>query len=348
MPTENMGICIHGVSVALGNFALHDIHLDVNDGEYFVLLGSSGVGKTVLLETIAGIYQPKRGSIWLKGQDITNLPLKNRNVGIVYQDYVLFPHLNVEQNIGFGLASKKHNNLVQDMAHLLGIDHLLTQKPDTLSGGEQQRVALARTLITSPKALLLDEPLSSLDTITKKKLRSELKRIHQLTGVTIIHVTHNFEEAYTLGDRVGIMSEGRIVQVGEPNDVFRKPKSDYVASFLGIDNLFKGTATQFGDIIDINVDDVHIYSTDSKTGDVSISIRSEDILVSVKQLESSALNSLRGNIIDVVDKGVVEELVVDVGIPLMAIITRISFEEMRLEKNMSVYLTFKASAVNVF
>jgi molybdopterin-binding protein len=348
MPIKNSGIKVDGVSKELGEFSLRDISLEINKGEYFVLLGPSGVGKTILLETIAGIYHPDRGRIWLEGRDITDLRLKDRHIGIVYQDYMLFPHLKVEENIGFGARSRGNRQGIIEIANLLGIGHLLSRYPKTLSGGERQRVALARALVTNPKALLLDEPLSSLDPQIGEKLRAELRRIHRLTGVTVIHVTHNFEEAFTLGDRIGVMNEGSIVQVGEPNEVFRKPSSEYVASFLGIENLFRGKSTRLGSITDIEINHIHILSTTPKLGEVSISVRPEDILVSKKPLESSALNTFNGRVEDVIDKGAVVKLVVNIGIPLVAMITKISFEEMELEKGMSVYLTFKAGAVHIF
>jgi len=348
VPIKNSGIRVDDLSKELGEFSLRDINLEINKGEYFVLLGSSGVGKTILLETIAGIYHPDKGRIWLEGRDITDLPLKDRHIGIVYQDYMLFPHLKVEENIGFGARSRGDRHRIIEVANLLGIGHLHSRYPKTLSGGEKQRVALARALLTNPKALLLDEPLSSLDPQIGEKLRAELRRIHRLTGVTVIHVTHNFEEAFTLGDRIGVMSEGEIVQVGEPSEVFRKPSSEYVASFLGIENLFSGKSTRLGDITDIEVNQIHILSTAQKLGDVSISVRPEDILVSKKPLESSALNTFDGKVEDIIDKGTVVKLAVDVGIPLVAMITKISFEEMGLERGMSVYLTFKASAVHIF
>ena len=348
MLTRNWGIKVDGVSKKLGEFSLRDVNLEANKGEYFVLLGPSGVGKTILLETIAGIYHPDKGRIWLEGRDITDLPLKDRHIGIVYQDYMLFPHLKVEGNIGFGVESGGNRHRIIEIAKLLGISHLLSRYPKTLSGGEKQRVALARALVTNPKALLLDEPLSSLDPQIGEKLRVELRGIHRLTGVTVIHVTHNFEEAFTLGDRIGVMNGGEIVQVGEPNEVFRKPSSEYVANFLGIGNLFRGKSIGLRDITDIEINHIHILSTSPKVGDVSISIRPEDILVSKKPLESSALNTFKGKVEDVLDKGTVIELVVDAGISFVTMITKISFKEMRLEKGMSVYLTFKAGAVHTF
>jgi molybdate transport system ATP-binding protein/molybdate/tungstate transport system ATP-binding protein len=261
---------------------------------------------------------------------------------------MLFPHLKVEGNIGFGVRSKEDRQRTAELAKLLGISHLLSRYPKTLSGGEKQRVALARALITNPKTLLLDEPLSSLDPQIGEKLRALLKRIHRLSGVTVIHVTHNFEEAFALGDRIGVMNGGKIAQVGKPGEVFRKPRSEYVACFLGTGNLFQGKAVRRKDITDIEVNGIHILSTAPKVGDVSISIRPEDILVSIKPLESSALNTFNGNVEEVIDKGAMVELVVDAGIPLVAMVTRISFEEMRLEEGMSVYLTFKAGAVHIF
>jgi molybdate transport system ATP-binding protein/molybdate/tungstate transport system ATP-binding protein len=344
---------IENISKNLGEFCLKDVTLEINDGEYFMVVGPTGAGKTILLETIAGIYHPDKGKIFLDGRDISNIPLKDRRISVVYQDYMLFPHLTVAQNIGFGLRSKKVpqgeiKRKINESANLLGVSYLFHRYSGTLSGGEQQRVAIARAIVTEPKVLLLDEPLSALDMQTARRLRQELHKIHSITKTTTIHVTHNFEEAFILGDRIGVMNEGEIVQVDEPNEVFTKPSSEFVANFLGVENLFRGKSTRLGDITDIEVNQIHILSTTQKLGDVSISVRPEDILVSKKPLESSALNTFNGKVEDAIDKGAVVELVVDIGIPLVAMITKISFEEMGLEKGISVYLTFKAGAVHIF
>jgi molybdate transport system ATP-binding protein/molybdate/tungstate transport system ATP-binding protein len=276
---------------------------------------------------------------------------------MVYQDYTLFPFLTVEENIGFGLKSRKVSKReikrrVDELANLMGVSHLLHRYPGTLSGGEQQRIAIARALIMEPKVLLLDEPLSALDTQTAERLRQELKNVHSITNTTIIHVTHSFEEAFLLGSQMAVMDKGEIVQVGTPNEVFRKPESEFAAEFLGVGNLFQGESRVDNDIACIDVGGIEIVSTTTtlKPGHVHVSIRPEDILVSTKQIVSSARNSFKGKIASIVDAGTILRIAVDVGIdiPFIVAITKQSFDEMNLKTGGEVYITFKASAVHVF
>ncbi|MEA2031986.1 MAG: tungstate ABC transporter ATP-binding protein WtpC [Euryarchaeota archaeon] len=350
-------IRIENLSKDLGEFFLRDVSLEINDGEYFMVLGPTGAGKTILLETIAGIYRADSGRIFLNEQDITDIPPRERNIGMVYQDYTLFPFLTVEENIGFGLKSRKVTKReikcrVDELANLMGVSHLLHRYPGTLSGGEQQRIAIARALIMEPKVLLLDEPLSALDTQTAERLRQELKNVHSITETTIIHVTHSFEEAFLLGSRMAVMDKGEIVQIGTPNEVFRKPESKFAAEFLGVGNLFQGESRVDNDIACIDVGGIKIASTTTtlKPGHVHVSIRPEDILVSTEKIVSSARNTFKGEIERVVDTGAVIRIAVDVGIdvPFVVAITKQSFDEMNLKTGGEVYITFKASAVHVF
>ncbi len=231
------------VSKDLGDFALKEVNLRVNRGEYFVLLGPSGAGKTLLLEVVAGIHKPDRGRIYLEGEDVTEKPPERRGIAYVPQNYALFPHLNVYENIAYGLRIRKVDrreidSVVRFLADSLGISHLLHRKPSTLSGGEQQRVAIARALAVKPKILLLDEPFSNLDLNTKLKLIEDIRRWHDEFEFTAIHVTHSFDEAVSLANRVGVMVNGRVEQVGSVFEVFSNPKSVEVARFLGY-NVFR-------------------------------------------------------------------------------------------------------------
>ena len=344
-------IRIENISKNLGEFFLNDVTLDIEKGEYFVVLGPTGAGKTILLEAIAGIYSPDRGKILMDGRDITNIPPRSRNISMVYQDYMLFPHLTVEKNISFGLKLKKITTKeikkkIDGISRMLNVRHLFHRFPGTLSGGEKQRIAIARAVVTEPKALLLDEPLSALDAQTREGLRSELKKIHSVTGITIIHVTHNFEEVFSLGDSVAVMNEGKIIQVGNPDDVFRRPNCEFIANFVGVENLFKGRSTVNNGTSDITINGIKIVSTACNSGDSVVSIRPEDILVSGNKIESSARNSFSGKITDVIDKGAIIKIVADCGIPISAIITRRSFDDMGLSRGMSAYFTFKASDVH--
>lgn len=240
---------LEGISVRLGDFRLHPIDLHIKPGTYLVLLGPTGTGKTVLLETIAGLYKPKSGRIFIKDRDVTDLAPEERHLGIVYQDYALFPHLTVFHNIAFGLRLKgvaraKIKQSVQEMADFLEIGHLLKRGPNRLSGGERQRVALARALVLKPYVLLLDEPLSALDRATRSRIQEELKRIHAELGVTIIHITHDLAEAFFLAQHLVVMKDGRILQEGSPDDVCSRPEERGVAELVGIENFIAATVAE--------------------------------------------------------------------------------------------------------
>lgn len=216
---------IKKLSIKIGDFSLWDIDLSIRDREYLVVLGPTGAGKTVLMECMAGLHRIKRGKILIDDIDITQLPPEERSIGYVPQDYVLFPFLNVEENILFGLKRGKYNKTeirqrLITLADLLGIDHLLNRDVRTLSGGEKQRVALARALATSPRILFMDEPFGALDVQTSSYLRLELRRIHHELGVTTVHITHNHAEAGEMADRIAVLVSGKIAQVGKPDDIF--------------------------------------------------------------------------------------------------------------------------------
>ena len=250
---------LEDVSLKLGEFRLREISLHIEAGSYLALLGPTGTGKTVLLETIAGMYAPDSGRISIMGRDVTRLAPEKRRLGIVYQDYALFPHLDVFQNIAFGLRlqgkpRREIRKSVEEMADFLEIGALLKRRPIRLSGGERQRVALARALVMKPYVLLLDEPLSALDGTSRRRLQKELKRIHTELGVTIIHITHDVSEALLLADRLAVMKEGRLLQEGAPEEVCGRPKNRSVAELMRIENLVSVTVegdrlvTGFGDM----------------------------------------------------------------------------------------------------
>ncbi len=250
---------VEDICVNLGDFRLDRVSLHVKPGEYLVLLGSTGNGKTVLLETIAGLNRPVSGRILINGEDVTRLAPEKRHLGVVYQDYALFPHLSVFDNIGFGLrfkgaAKKQIGEAVEEMAGFLEVGHLLKRRPSRLSGGERQRVALARALVMKPHVLLLDEPLSALDRVSRSRIQKVLKRIHAELSVTIVHITHNLKEAFSLADRLGVMKNGRLLQEGLPETVLKSPRDRSVAELLGIENMIAASAagsmltTTFGEI----------------------------------------------------------------------------------------------------
>jgi ABC-type Fe3+/spermidine/putrescine transport system ATPase subunit len=223
-----------------GEFALRDISLRIGKGEYWVILGPSGCGKSVLLQTIAGFFTPAQGQIVVDGRDVTLAPPERRRMGLVFQQAALFPHKSVWENIAYGLRARKvpageTERTVGDLVERLGLKTILTRPVPTLSGGEAQRVAVARALAIRPDLLLLDEPMSALDHNTRLELQAELGRVHKALGLTTLHVTHSREEAAALGDHLAIMLAGRIVQRGSSAEVLGRPRCPFVARFLGLD-----------------------------------------------------------------------------------------------------------------
>jgi spermidine/putrescine transport system ATP-binding protein len=225
--------------------AVDDVSLDIPEGEFFSLLGPSGCGKTTTLRMIGGFEEPTRGTIYLKGRDVTDLPPYKRDVNTVFQSYALFPHLNVYENIAFGLRRRKVpkdeiDARVKEAMKLVDLVGFEKRRPSQMSGGQQQRVALARALVNRPKVLLLDEPLGALDLKLRKQMQLELKRIQSEVGITFIYVTHDQEEAMTMSDRLAVMRQGRIEQIGPPEEVYENPQTEFVASFLGASNMLEG------------------------------------------------------------------------------------------------------------
>ncbi len=233
---------VEGLCVRLGEFDLRDITLAIAASEYFCILGPTGAGKSVLIECIAGLQRPDRGRVFLGDADITDVPPERRGVGYVPQDYALFPNMTVRQNIAFGLRVRRTPpeviaKRVASLVELFHIEHLLERQPLHLSGGEKQRVALSRALAVEPKVLLLDEPLAAVDEQTRDRLCAELHDIQRATGVTVIHISHNFDETLAVADRIGIMHAGQMVQVGTPDEIFSAPQSRFVAEFTRAENV---------------------------------------------------------------------------------------------------------------
>ncbi len=248
-----MAIELRNISKKFGDFeALQNINLSIEDGAFITLLGPSGCGKTTLLRIVGGFTQPDTGEVLIDGKPINHLPPNQRPTGMVFQSYALFPHMTVEKNISFGLRMRGVSKAeiaekVTRSAKLVGIESMLKRFPSQLSGGQQQRVAVARTLAVEPSALLLDEPLAALDRRLRVDMRTELRKLILQVGITTIFVTHDQEEALTMSDRIAVMDHGRIVQYGTPMEVYDKPKSTFVASFVGNSNLFSGKIQASGD-----------------------------------------------------------------------------------------------------
>ncbi len=345
---------IKNISASLGNFTLKNISLTVENGDYLALLGLSGAGKTVLLEILAGLVTPDEGEILLDGINISDMSIQKRPFGLVYQDMALFPHITVRQNIAYPLkgrklSAKQIQEKVKELAAQARISHLLERHPATLSGGEAQRVALARTLASGPRILLLDEPLASLDIQLRQELRDLLKEIN-LSGKTIIHVTHDYMEAATLSKSVAIIEKGELLQWGQPDEVFRNPVSEFVARFSGIKNIFP---THFN----LEESDNGLFSGTTSHGtcikllepqannEVFLMIPGEDIIVSEQKLETSAINQYEGHIQEIYTLNHGMELIVNAGDAFSVILSKKSVDNLGLAPGKKIWISFKASAV---
>ena len=263
MATETIGVQVDGVSKRFSHrvkgeiYAARDVHLDVAPGEFLTLLGPSGCGKTTTLRMIAGFEHPDAGSIRMGGQDVTGLPANQRNIGFVFQNYALFPHLSVFDNVAYGLQVRRESaaaiaKSVADVLALVGLSGYEHQFSGQLSGGEQQRVALARAIVIRPRVLLFDEPLSNLDAKLRVQMRTEVRDLQRTLAITTIYVTHDQEEAMAVSDRIAVMSQGSVVQEGTAEDLYYRPASEFVATFVGRVNLVPGILIEHsGDIVTV-------------------------------------------------------------------------------------------------
>ena len=253
--------------------AVDEANLEIRDGEFFSMLGPSGSGKTTCLRMIAGFDRPTSGKIFLYGQDVSNSPPYERDVNTVFQDYALFPHMTIEDNIAYGLMVKgvpktERSRQVDEMLDLVRLPGLGYRKPSQLSGGQRQRVALARALINRPKVLLLDEPLGALDLKLRQQMQVELKTIQKRVGITFIFVTHDQEEALTMSDRMAVFNEGKIQQVGTPSEIYERPASAFVAGFVGTSNLVSGEVAQritgSPEMFSVRPEKIHLSTTNDE------------------------------------------------------------------------------------
>ncbi len=238
--------------------AVDHVSLEVGHGEFFTLLGPSGCGKTTFLRTIAGLEMADEGRIYFDDQDITDMPAHLRGTGMVFQNYALWPHMSVFDNIAYGLKIRKVpkdeiRRRVRDVLRLVKLEGLEDRSPHQLSGGQQQRVALARALVINPRVLLFDEPLSNLDAKLRIEMRAELRRIQRELGITAIYVTHDQEEAMSISDRIAVMNRGRIMQVGTPREIYKNPKNDFVARFIGQGTFMEGEVVSTNDVLEIRL-----------------------------------------------------------------------------------------------
>ncbi|MEI6434958.1 MAG: ABC transporter ATP-binding protein [Bacteroidota bacterium] len=344
-------LCLDSVSKTFPDFSLKSVSFTVEKGDYFILLGESGAGKSIVLETIAGLVIPDSGTITLEKKEIANEKIQHRGIGLVFQDHAVFPHLTVAENISYSLhgmpLTKKEKQIkINHIAIELGIEDLLLRYPSTLSGGELQRVALGRSLVQNPLILLLDEPLSSLDSKLKSELRRLLRKIHAC-GQTILHVTHDYEEALSLGTKIAVIQDGRIVQVGSPSEVFHQPVNEFVANFIGIRNFFRATLATVNRVTFAHINEniaIRIVS-ESTEGEGFILIRGEDIFLSVEPVDTSATNNFEGRIVEIIPTRGGLDVIVDIGIELHALVTHESVEHFELTAGKTCRLHFKATAV---
>jgi len=309
-------IKIDGITKSFGGFtAVDQVDLEIFRGELFSLLGASGCGKTTLLRILAGLETPTSGKVWIDGVDITQMPAYERPVNMMFQSYALFPHMNVAQNVAYGLKrdgipKEEIGQRVDQMLTMVELSGFAKRKPHQLSGGEQQRVALARALVKRPKVLLLDEPLAALDKRLREQTQYELMRIQEQLGVTFIVVTHDQQEAMTLSTRIAVMNEGRFIQVGPPTELYENPDNRFIASFIGSVNLFAGRTLTRDDhlyTIALNKHDLQCqveHTQHLNNGSpIWVAVRPEKITISRTPVASEGLNQLTGTVDDIAYTG---------------------------------------------
>jgi molybdate transport system ATP-binding protein len=348
-------LTVKNLSVDLGNFSLKNVSFGVPEGSYCCLLGASGAGKSVLLETIIGGFRPRRGKVFLRGEDVTSWPPERRRLGIVYQDYMLFPHLDVYRNIAFGLVGKglsgeEIRSRVKSISDHLDIADLMQRDIATLSGGEQQRTALARALITEPEILLLDEAFSALDVNTRERMRDLMSRIASEIEITVLHVTHDREDVWALASHVAVIHEGEMLQYGTPEAVFRRPRPGYVAGIVGARNLIEGvvvTGKEEGLGV-VQSRGTLLFTSESLEGnsDVVMSVRPEDIIVARDGGAVSARNRITVVLSGIEKRGPLVWLTGRAGdLELVAVVTVSGFDALEISKGETCQFIFKASSL---
>lgn len=346
-------LAIKQLTKKFAGFELKPLSLEIASGDYFVMLGPSGSGKTLILELLCGFQQADKGEILLHGKPIQNVSINKRNIGMVFQKPLLFPHYTVAENIGFSmrfqdLETPKRKQKINALAEDFQISHLLKRKPSALSGGEAQRVMLARAIAMNPEILLLDEPLSSLDVLLRSDMRRMLKSLNN-RGLTIFHVTHDFEEALRMAKTIGIMQSGSLLQSGTPEEVLRKPTSAFAAELSGLKNYFRARLDSIvsGNLRKASVENQFVMLNSSSNADSgAILIDENQIVISLEKPISSAQNQFKGLISNIQNLANGCEIEVDAGLTLIAKITNASLQNLKLKTGKEVYLSFKASAVS--
>lgn len=353
-------IRLEDVAVKVGSFALEQVSLEVPPGGYGLVIGPTGSGKTTLLEAIAGHLPLSAGRILLRGQDVSRAAPEARRVGFVYQQYHLFPHFSVRENIGYGIrgqGSESREQRVLELAELLGLASLLDRGVHGLSGGEQQRIALARALAPRPSILLLDEPFAAVDPATRRALRRELGVLHEREGVTTLQVTHDFEDAMRLGDVVAVLARGRIAQSGAPENVFRFPNSPFVAEFIGTGTVLRGAVERISPAVSGDKNFAARFRSGAlvlevvaeREGEAYAVLRPADLLVSKDRSAGPAPRNRLAATVTRVERGsAIAHVYVDVaGVGLAATVTAATAEELALVPGDPVVISVKATAIHL-
>ena len=353
-------IRLEGVGVRVGRFALENVSLEVPAGGYGLVIGPTGSGKTTLLEAVAGHTPLQKGRILLRGADVSRAPPEERRIGFVYQQYHLFPHLSVAENIGYGVRGERsgvRGERVRELGEMLGLVPLLDRGVRGLSGGEQQRVALARALAPRPSILLLDEPFAAVDPAARRGLRRELRLLHEREGITTLQVTHDFEDAMRLGDVVAVLAGGRIVQAGTPEAVFRFPNSAFVAEFIGTGTVLRGTVVRRSEpdpatgrfAARFTSGPLALEVVAEREGDSYAVLRPADLTLSRTTVAGPApRNRFVARVRRIEPESAVAHVHLDVaGIALVAAVMTTTAEELGLATGVEVPVAVKATAIHI-
>ncbi len=344
------------IKFRVGEFQLSEVSLEVEKGEYFVLLGPPGSGKTLLLELICGLRRPQAGRLFVSRQDVTGLEPRRRGIGYVPQDYALFPHRNVEGNICFGLEAEglkksEISRRVHGAAEKLGIGHLLERRIAGLSGGERQRVALGRALVVNPKILLLDEPVSALDESTRETICSELKRIQRELDLATIHVCHQLDEAYSVADRAGILREGRFEQMGTLDTLTQRPANAFVAKFMRCQNVLPGQVagpSNRSGWIEVILGRHLIEVQGSFSGNVQLIIRPERIRLSHKDQQQTERHiRLPAEVQRILDRGAYQRVELDASFPLIVHAAQEELADLAIEPGMKISALIRPESIHI-
>jgi ABC-type Fe3+/spermidine/putrescine transport system ATPase subunit len=352
-------IALQDLEVAAGGFAVGPLVLDLEDGSYGVLLGPSGAGKSLVLEAVAGVRGVRAGRVRVGGEDVTEAPPERRRIGLVFQDALLFPHLSVAANIAYGLARegarrpwRRRRSIapaVRALAAEVGTEHLLERAPASLSGGERQRVAVARALASRPRALLLDEPLGAVDAEGREALQDTLRRVNREDGITMLHVTHDLAEAFSVGDVCALLIGGRLLQAGAPADVLRRPADEAVARFLGARNLLSATRDPSDPCVALLASGVPLRcAAPLAAASVTVAIRPEDVQLSLGERAADPGSSrLRGRVVRLLPQGGTVLVRVDVPPSLDVLLAAGAAERLGLLPGRKVALDVPVEAVCV-